>query len=139
MFVYSDLTGDKSNNIIQAGIFISMNRSSIHLYNNSQSAVESSNFGSDLCVINIGVEMVEYLRYKLRMFGVPIYGYRENRLYTIIPSHCGLSSRIIVNTFPTIGAYIQRIIIPSVFLRRWLRIIYMVCFPGFLQQQGEGS
>ena len=38
----------------------------------TQNIVESSSFGSEFIVLRISTEMIEGLRYNLRMFGVPI-------------------------------------------------------------------
>ena len=44
--------------------------------------VEMSTFGSEITAMNNAVELIEALRYKLQMFGVPIEGptniYRDN-------------------------------------------------------------
>jgi len=39
-----------------------------------QNTVETSNFGSEFIATKIAVELIEALRYKLRMFGIPIKG-----------------------------------------------------------------
>ena len=36
--------------------------------------MEASTFGAEFCAMKTAVEMIEALRYKLRMFGVPIEG-----------------------------------------------------------------
>lgn len=51
-----------------------MNRAPILWYSKRQSTVEASTFGSEINAMRTAVEMVEGLRYKLRMFGVPIEG-----------------------------------------------------------------
>ena len=51
-----------------------MNKSPIHWYSKRQPTVEASTFGAEFRAMKIAVEMVESLRYKLRMFGVPIDG-----------------------------------------------------------------
>jgi hypothetical protein len=43
-------------------------------YSKRQNTVETSTFGSEFVAMRIAVELVESLRYKLRMFGVPIEG-----------------------------------------------------------------
>ena len=74
MFVDADLAGDKRNCRSQTGILIFVNRAPIHWYSKRQPTVETSTFGAEFCAMKVGVEMVEALRYKLRMFGVPIDG-----------------------------------------------------------------
>merc|ERR1712194_846017 len=50
------------------------NRSPILWFSKRQTTVESSTFGSEIVALRIAIEMVEGLRYKLRMMGVPIEG-----------------------------------------------------------------
>ena len=74
IFVDADLAGDRKNRRSQTGILIFMNKSPIHWYSKRQPTVEASTFGAEFRAMKIAVEMVESLRYKLRMFGVPIDG-----------------------------------------------------------------
>ena len=74
MCVDADLVGDKSTRRSQAGVFIFINKYTIHWYINRQTTIEESTLGEDFCAMKAGVEMVEALRYKLQMFGVPIDG-----------------------------------------------------------------
>jgi hypothetical protein len=43
-------------------------------YSKAQSTIESSTFGAEFVATKIAVELIEGLRYKLRMFGIPIEG-----------------------------------------------------------------
>lgn len=74
VFVDADLAGDKRNRRSQTGVLMFVNRAPIHWFSKRQSTVETSTFGAEFCAMKVGVEMVEALRYKLRMFGVPIDG-----------------------------------------------------------------
>ena len=74
IFVDADLAGDKRNRRSQTGILIFVNKAPIHWYSKRQPTVEASTFGAEFRAMKTGVEMVESLRYKLRMFGVPIDG-----------------------------------------------------------------
>ena len=56
------------------GILIFCNRAQIIWYSKRQNGVDTSNFGSELTALKNVVEMIATLRYKLRMFGVLIYG-----------------------------------------------------------------
>ena len=56
------------------GIFIKLNNAPISWYSKRQNTVESSTFGSEFIALRIAAEMCQSLRYKLRMFGVPIEG-----------------------------------------------------------------
>ena len=51
-----------------------MNKAPIHWYSKQQTSVESSTFGAEFCALKTALEMIEGMRYKLRMFGVPIDG-----------------------------------------------------------------
>ena len=73
-FVDGDLAGDKSTRCSQTGILIFVNKAPIHWYSKRQPTVETSTFGAEFCAMKNAVEMIEALRYKLRMFGVPLDG-----------------------------------------------------------------
>ena len=74
VFVDANHAGNQANRRSQTGILIFLNKAPIHWYSKSQSTVESSTFGSEFNAMRVAVEMVKSLRYKLRMFGVPIEG-----------------------------------------------------------------
>ena len=46
----------------------------IHWYSKKQPTVEASTFGAEFCAMKVGVELIESLQYKLRMFGIPVDG-----------------------------------------------------------------
>ena len=75
IFVDADLTGDKSTRRSQTGVFIFINKDNIYRYSKRQATFEVSTFGAEFCEMKSGVDMVEALRYKLQMFGIPIDGY----------------------------------------------------------------
>jgi hypothetical protein len=56
------------------GIIFFLNGAPIKWYSKRQNTIESSTFGSEFVALRIAVEMNDALRYKLRMFGVPIDG-----------------------------------------------------------------
>ena len=56
------------------GILIKLNGAPISWYSKRQNTVESSTFGSEFIALRIAAEKCQGLRYKLRMFGVPIDG-----------------------------------------------------------------
>ena len=74
VFEDADLAGDKRNRQSQTGISIFCNKAPIHWYSKRQPSVESSTFGAEFRALKTAVEMTDGLRYKLRMFGVPIDG-----------------------------------------------------------------
>ena len=73
-FVYTNHTGNQRDHRSQTGILIFINKAPIHWFSKMQATVEVSTFGAEFCTMRIAVEMIEALRYKLRMFGVPIDG-----------------------------------------------------------------
>ena len=74
VFVDADHAGDKVTRRSQTGILIFLNNSPISWYSKKQNTVESSTFGSEFIAIRIACDKIEALRYKLRMFGIPIDG-----------------------------------------------------------------
>ena len=56
------------------GILIFVNKAPMLWYSKRQNTVETSTFGSEFIAIKTATEMVEGLRYKLRMMGIPLDG-----------------------------------------------------------------
>ena len=56
----------------QTGVLIFFNRAPVIWHSKRQNSVESSTFGSEIMALKNAIEPIEALRYKLRMFGVPI-------------------------------------------------------------------
>ncbi len=73
-FVDANHAGNTKDRRSQTGILIFINRAPIIWYSKRQATVEASTFGAEFCAMRIAVELIEALRYKLRMFGVPIDG-----------------------------------------------------------------
>jgi hypothetical protein len=73
-FVDADHAGNRVTRCSQSGILLFVNRAPVVWYSKRQNTVETSTFGSEFVAMRIAVELVESLRYKLRMFGVPIEG-----------------------------------------------------------------
>ena len=74
VFVDADHAGNKITRRSQTGVLIFVNKSPIHWYSKKQPTVEASTFGSEFCAMKVALQMVQALRYKLRMLGVPIDG-----------------------------------------------------------------
>ena len=74
-FVDSDHAGDRITRRSHTGILMYLNKAPISWYSKKQSTVESSTFGSEFVALRIACEQIIALRYKLRMFGIPIDGY----------------------------------------------------------------
>ena len=73
-FVDADHAGNRVTRRSQTGILIFVNRAPIIWFSKRQNTVETSTFGSEFVAMRISVELIEALRYKLRMFGIPIDG-----------------------------------------------------------------
>ena len=73
-FVDANHASDKVTRQSQSGILIFCNRAPIMWFSKRQNSVETSTFGSEFTALKQAVELVKALRYKLRMFGVPIEG-----------------------------------------------------------------
>ena len=73
-FVDADHAGNKVTRRSHTGILIWVNNAPIIWYSKKQATVETSTFGSELVAMRIAKELIVALRYKLRMFGVPIQG-----------------------------------------------------------------
>jgi hypothetical protein len=54
------------------GFLLFLNRSPILWYSKTQQMVESSTFSSEFIALRTGTQASHYLRFKLRMFGIPI-------------------------------------------------------------------
>lgn len=73
-FVDANLAGNVVTRRSQTGILIFVNRAPIIWHSKRQNTVEASTFGSEIVAMKNAIELIEALRYKLRMFGVPILG-----------------------------------------------------------------
>ena len=73
-FVDANYAADKVTRCSHTGILIFCNRAPILWFSKRQSSVESSTFGSEFTSLKNAVELVTEIRYKLRMFGVPVDG-----------------------------------------------------------------
>jgi hypothetical protein len=73
-FVDANHAGNVIDRRSQTGVLIFINNAPVLGYSKRQATVETSTFGAEFCAMRIATEMVEGLRYKLRMFGIPIDG-----------------------------------------------------------------
>ncbi len=74
VFVDADHASNKITRRSQTGILMYLNKAPILWYSKAQKTVESSTFGSEFVSLRIATELIKGLRYKLRMFGVPLEG-----------------------------------------------------------------
>ena len=73
-FVDADHAGEKITRRSQTGFIIYLNNAPIDWFSKKQNTVESSTFGSEFVAMRIATERIRALRYKLRMFGIPVDG-----------------------------------------------------------------
>ena len=74
MPVDADHAGCRVTRRSHTGIIIFVNRAPILWYSKRQNTVESSTFGSEFLAMRQATDMIEGLRYKLRMMGIPVDG-----------------------------------------------------------------
>jgi hypothetical protein len=72
-FVDSDHAGCRLTQQSHTGVLIFVSNAPILWYSKRQNTVESSTFGSEFVAVS-AVDMIEGLRYKLRMMGIPLDG-----------------------------------------------------------------
>jgi hypothetical protein len=84
-FVDANHAGSLVTRRSQTGIHIFVMRSPIVWYSKRQITVETSTFGSEFVAMRQATELIEALRYKLRMFGIPIDG-PKTIMVTTVPS-----------------------------------------------------
>ena len=73
-FVDADHAGCLATRRSHTGVVMFVNRAPILWFSKRQNTVESSTFGSEFVAMRIAIEMIEGLRYKLRMMGVDLDG-----------------------------------------------------------------
>ena len=73
-FVDANHAGNVITRRSHTGVLIYVQNAPIIWFSKRQNTVESSSFGSEFVALRIAKEMLVALRYKLRMFGVPIEG-----------------------------------------------------------------
>jgi hypothetical protein len=73
-FVDANHAGDADTRRSQTGILLFCNMAPIIWFSKRENSVEASTFGSEFTAMKNAVEMIEALRCKLRIFGVPVDG-----------------------------------------------------------------
>ena len=73
-YVDSDHAGDAVSRRSRTGVLIFCGMAPILWHSKKQGSIETSSFGSELSAMKTAVELVEGLRHKLRMMGVPLDG-----------------------------------------------------------------
>jgi hypothetical protein len=73
-FVDANHAGNVITRRSHSGIFLFVQNAPIIWFSKRQNTVEAATFGSEFVALHICKELIVALRYKLRMFGVPIDG-----------------------------------------------------------------
>ena len=73
-FVDSDHAANNVTRRPQTGLLVFVNRAPVTWFSKRQNTFKMSTFGSEFIAMKTAVEHVEALRYKLRMFGIPMEG-----------------------------------------------------------------
>ena len=73
-FVDSDHAANTVTRHSQTGLLLFVNRAPVMWFSKRQNTVKMSTFGSEFMTMKTAVEHMEALRYKLRMFGIPMEG-----------------------------------------------------------------
>jgi hypothetical protein len=71
-FVDASHAANKKTRRSHTGFLLFLNRSLILWYSKRQQTVASSTFSSELIALRTGTHLSQYIRFKLRMFGIPI-------------------------------------------------------------------
>ena len=74
VFVDADHAGNVVTRRSHTGILVFANMAPIHWVSKRQNCVESSTFGSEFVALKTAAELIMGMRYKLKMFGVPVDG-----------------------------------------------------------------
>ena len=74
LFVDADHAGNLVTRRSRTGFVVMLNNAPVYWYSKKQGSVETSTFGSEFMAMKQAAEYVRSLRYKLRMFGIPVEG-----------------------------------------------------------------
>ena len=74
MYVDSNQAGEKRTMQSRTGFFVYLNCALVRWLSKKQSMIKTSVFGAEFVAMEIGMESLRGLQYKLRMMGVPIWG-----------------------------------------------------------------
>mmetsp|Transcript_2051 Transcript_2051/g.2905 ORF Transcript_2051/g.2905 Transcript_2051/m.2905 type:complete len:179 (-) Transcript_2051:552-1088(-) len=80
-FVDASFGSNKVTRRLHTGFIIFVNRAPIKWFSRKQPTIESSAFSAEYIALKTCVEEIEHIRYKLRMFGVPILEDEATNVY----------------------------------------------------------
>ena len=72
VYVDADHAGETLTRRSRTGYIVFLNNAPIYWYSKKQTSCETSTFGSEFIAMKQATEYVRGLRYKLRMFGIPV-------------------------------------------------------------------
>ena len=72
IYVDANLARDKLRRCSRTGFVVYLNQAPIYWYSKQQNGIETSTFGAEFIAMKTCCEYVRGLRYKLRMFGIPV-------------------------------------------------------------------
>ena len=73
-FVDANHAGNVVTQRSHNGVLIYCQNAQVIWYSKRQNTVEFSSFGSEFIALRVAKEMIVAMQYKLRMFGIPVYG-----------------------------------------------------------------
>ena len=73
-YVDADHAGESVTRRSRTGFVVILNNAPVHWFSKKQTSVETSTFGSEMMAMKQAGEYLRGLRYKLRMFGIPVDG-----------------------------------------------------------------
>jgi hypothetical protein len=73
-FVDAEHAGCKATYRSHTGVFVFVNKAPVMWYSKRQNTVETSTFGSEFCAMKTAINIIEGVRYKLCMLGIPLNG-----------------------------------------------------------------
>ena len=73
-FVDADHAGNLVTRRSRTGFVVMLNNAPVYWYSKKQGSVETSTFGSEFMAMKQAADYLRSLRYKLRMFGIPVDG-----------------------------------------------------------------
>jgi len=79
-FVDASHAANKKTRRSHTGYLIFVNKAPVMWYSKRQNTIEASTFGSEYIALKECVEAIIHLRFKLRMFGIPLMGQKEGEI-----------------------------------------------------------
>lgn len=105
-YVDASHASNKKTRQSHTGYLIFINRAPILWFSKRQATVESSTFSSEFLALRSCVEAITHLRYKLRMFGIPLGG--DNTNDTVDPAHIFCDNETVVKNSSLIESTLNK-------------------------------